>query len=199
MPKLTSEETEQMLSRGRGILRLGTIRPDGAPVVVPLRFTYRDRTVYLTARARAKWLEDIRRDPRVCVSIDDTDYERKKVTIRSKARVVYEPGEDDKWRDLRLPLRRSSWTGPTRLATGEEEWIFDEAYTEMTWNEPRALVGIALDDSKVTTWRLPRVGEYVHEAWSGGYFEGEAPRRFRVSQLGSNPDEPDDWRVIAEP
>jgi nitroimidazol reductase NimA-like FMN-containing flavoprotein (pyridoxamine 5'-phosphate oxidase superfamily) len=194
MPKLTSDEIEDILQRPAAILRLATIRPDGWPSIVPLGFAYRDRTIYLTARSRVKWLEHVRGNPKVCLSIDDVDYERKKVTVSGNATVQHEPGEDDLWRDLRLPLRAESWTGPTRNEQGQEEWDWNEAYTEMTWNEPRALVAVPLEGATVTSWRMPRVGEPLDEVWAPGYFS-DKPRRFRVASLGRSRA---DWRVVAE-
>lgn len=194
MPKLTVEEMDEMLSRDRNHCRLATVGADGWPSIVPLGCVCRDLTIYLTARAKVRWLENIRRDPRVCVSIDDFDYARKKITVKGTAEVRFEPGQDDEWRDLRLPLHSDAWTGPTALPDGREEWNWNEAYTLMTHDEPRALVGIPLDTAKVTSWRMPYVGEYLDEAWARGYFH-DAPRRFKVSRLG---DTPADWRVIAE-
>jgi Pyridoxamine 5'-phosphate oxidase len=200
MPKLTDAEIEDVLGRRRGKivpttnLHIATVTPDGWPWSVPVGFLYRDRTIYMTARAKTKWLENIRHDSRVHLTIDDDDYERRKVTIRGHAKIAYEPGQDDQWRDLRLPLRNEFWTGPKKLPDGSEEWFWGEAYTIMTWDEPRALVAVPLEGSHITSWRMPIVGEYLDEAWSRSYFH-QAPKRFKVSQLG---DTPDRWRVIAE-
>jgi nitroimidazol reductase NimA-like FMN-containing flavoprotein (pyridoxamine 5'-phosphate oxidase superfamily) len=195
MPKLSPDEIEEMLGRPRGHLHLATISADGSPSVVPIGFTFRDRTIYLTARARNQWLADIRRDPRVSVSIDDFDYYRRKIIVKGEAKVVYEPGQDDEWRDLRLPLATDYWEGPREQPDGTVEWNWNEAYTAMTRDEPRALVGIPLEGSRVTSWRMPAVGEYLHEAWSSSYHHAP-PRRFRVTQLGESPDQ---WRVVEEP
>lgn len=193
MPKLSDEEIHELLTQ-RHHLRLATIGEDDLPSLVPLGFAYRDGTIYLTARERVEWLANIRRNPKVAASIDDTDYARKKLTIRGPARIVHEPGEDDEWRDLRLPLRDGSWPGPRKLADGREEWLWAEAYTEMTWNEPRALVAIALADARVTSWRMPYVGEPLDSAWSPRYFR-EEPRRFVVSELGPTRET---WKVVTE-
>jgi nitroimidazol reductase NimA-like FMN-containing flavoprotein (pyridoxamine 5'-phosphate oxidase superfamily) len=195
MPKLSSAEIDEMLGRPRNHLRLATIAPDGWPALVPLGFTCRDRTIYLTARAKNRWLENIRRDPRVCVSIDDLDYYRRKITVKGTAEIRFEPGQDDEWRELRLPLRSDDWAGPRELPDGTYEWNWNEAYTEMTRDEPRALVALPLDGSTVTTWRMPGVGEYLNENWSAEYFHAP-PRRFRISALGADPG---DWRVVEEP
>ena len=193
LPKLTTEEIDAQLEQG-GIVRLATIAADGWPSVVPLGFVYRDRKVLLTARARVRWLADIRRDPRVCATIDRNEYPLRKVTIKGRAEIVYEPGDDDEWRDLRLPLRTEDWTGPTRLPDGSEEWNWSEAYTVMTHDEPRALVAIPIDGSELTSWRMPLVGEYLEQNWAGRYFHAR-PRRSRVTRIGPTPDM---WRVVAE-
>jgi nitroimidazol reductase NimA-like FMN-containing flavoprotein (pyridoxamine 5'-phosphate oxidase superfamily) len=194
MPKLSQQEIEQMLERRRNHLRLATVDPEGWPSLVPLGFTYRDGTIYLTARAKNRWLANIRRDPRVCVSIDDLDYFRRKITVRGRAEIRFEPGQDDEWRDLRLPLRSDDWIGPTTLPDGTQEWSWSEAYTEMTHDEPRALVALELAASKVTTWRMPDVGEYLNENWSADYYH-RPPKRFRITRLGSDPA---DWKVVEE-
>jgi nitroimidazol reductase NimA-like FMN-containing flavoprotein (pyridoxamine 5'-phosphate oxidase superfamily) len=194
VPKLSPEEIDELLSRDRAHCRLATLAADGWPSIVPLGFVCREQTIYLTARAKVRWLENLRRDPRVCVSIDDFDYARRKVTVKGRAEIRFEPGQDDQWRDLRLPLRSPAWDGPTVLPDGREEWNWNEAYTLMTRDEPRALVAIGLATATVTSWRMPYVGEYLDEAWARSYFR-EAPKRFKVSQLGDTPAE---WRVIAE-
>ncbi|MFN0090091.1 MAG: pyridoxamine 5'-phosphate oxidase family protein [Acidimicrobiales bacterium] len=182
MPRLTAEEMDRLLTRN-GIVHLAVITDDGSPLVVPLGYVYRDRQILLTARERVAWLGHIRRDARVCLSIDSPRYPLAKVTVRGEAVIVFEPGEDDRWRDLRLPVPTSDHTGPLVVGPdGVEEWTFDEAYRQMTHDEPRALVAVDLDRSLVTSWRLPIVGEPVAEAWAARYYRGQ-PRRFVVTQL----------------
>lgn len=193
MPKLTAGEIEELLNQRR-YLHLATTANDASPSLVPLGFIYKERTIYLTARARAQWLADIRRDPRVCICIDDVPYPHTKITIRNRAEIVYEPGHEDDWRDLRLPQPTPAWTGGTRLTDGTVEWDWNEAYNIMTWNEPRALVAVSVASAKTTSWRLPLVGEYLEEAWSGKYYQS-VPRRFRVSRLGPSPD---GMRVVSD-
>ncbi len=189
MPKLSTEEIEGVLSGGRagdgaqnGLLRIGTIGEDGWPSVVPVGFAYQDRTIYITARERDIWLANLRRDPRCCISVDDNDYFRRKVTIKGTAEIRFEPGQDDEWRDLRRPIRSPDWRGATVLPDGREEWLWAEAYSNMTWDEPRALVAIDVAKSRVTSWRMPAVGEYLHQAWSASYFQGPV-RKFVVTEI----------------
>lgn len=194
MPRLTNEELERLLSRN-GIVHLAVISDDGSPLVVPLGYVYRDRRILLTAREKVGWLGHLRRDPRVCLSIDLPWYPLAKVTIRGEAVIDFEPGEDDAWRDCRLPLVAGA-PGPLAVhPDGTEEWALDEAYRQMTWDEPRALVSVDLDRSKVTSWRLPIVGEPISEVWASRYYRGE-PMPFTVSQLGRNMGE---VRVVTTP
>ena len=186
MPCLTASEMERLLNRN-GIVHLAVVTDDGSPLVVPLGYVYRDRRILLTARERVTWLEHIRRDPRVCLSIDSPRYPLAKVTERGEAMIVHEPGEDDEWRDLRVPLRVNEHTGPVVVQSdGSEEWMLDEAYRQMTMDEPRALVAIDLDRSTVTSWRLPIVGEPASDVWASRYFRGEGLRRFVVSEVNGS-------------
>jgi len=194
VPKLTSEEIDQLLSTA-GLVRVGTVNADGSPSVVPVGYLYRDGRILLTARERVNWLTNIRRDPRVCLVIDDTRYPLTKVTINGSATIEYEPGRDDEWRDLRLPLADRYTTGPSSLEEEwTEEWSYDAAYRLITHDEPRALVAVALDGADVTSWRLPIEGEYVDESWARRYYRNE-PRRFRVVQSGKRMR---DVRVVLE-
>ncbi|MDH4145159.1 MAG: pyridoxamine 5'-phosphate oxidase family protein [Acidimicrobiia bacterium] len=183
MPRLTAPEIERLLTRN-GIVHLAVVTDDGSPLVVPLAYVYRDRQILLTARERVSWLDHIRREPRVCLSIDSPRYPLAKVTVRGEAQIVFEPGDDDQWRDRRVPLAVDDHRGPLVVhPDGREEWTLDEVYRQMTHDEPRALVAVDLDRSRVTSWRLPTVGEPASEVWASRYFRGDGLRRFAVSEV----------------
>ncbi|MGD9793960.1 MAG: pyridoxamine 5'-phosphate oxidase family protein [Acidimicrobiia bacterium] len=192
MPKLDDDEIDDVLRRG-GLVRVATNGADGFPLLVPVAYLYRERRVLLTARAKVAWLANIRRDPKVCICVDESRYPLRKVTITGNAEILFEPGRDDEWRDLRLPLADHTTTAPTDDHPGAE-WSYDAAYRLITHDEPRALVSIPLDGAKVTSWRLPMEGEYVDGSWAPRYYE-HAPRRFRVITSGPRLS---DVRVIAE-
>jgi hypothetical protein len=192
MPKLSSAEIETFLAHA-GLVRIATIGEDGFPLVVPVAYLYRGGRILLTARARVAWLANIGRDPRVCACIDEPRYPLRKVTITGTAEVVFEPGRDDEWRDLRLPLADASTTAPNDDVAGQE-WSYDAAYRLITADEPRALVAIDTAGATVTSWRLPLEGELVDGSWAPRYYEHQ-PRRFRVVTTGSRLG---DVRVIAE-
>lgn len=188
MPRLSPDEMERLLRRN-GIVHLAVVTDDGTPLVVPLGYVYRDRQILLTARESVSWLGHIRRDPRVCLSIDSPIYPLSKVTVRGVAEIVHEPGEDDQWRDRRVPVAVTDHTGPLTVhPDGTEEWALDEAYRLFTHDEPRALVAVDLARSTVTSWRLPIVGEAASEVWASRYYRHE-PRPFVVTELGRTMDE----------
>ena len=116
LPKLNHDEIERLLT-GNGLLRIATIGADGSPLVVPVGYLYRDGEIMITAREKVTWLADIRRDPRVCITIDDGRYPLPKVTIKGIAEIRHEPGEDDLWRDRRLPLDAPEPPAPDRVPT----------------------------------------------------------------------------------
>jgi hypothetical protein len=183
VPKLTPDEFDHLLTK-YGMVRIATIDEDGAPLVVPLGFVYHDGQIMMTARERVTWLENIRRDPRVCLTIDRDRYPLSKITVRGVAKILFEPGQDDEWRHLRLPLPDPDGPGPVGVdESGRDLYRYDEAYRKMTHDEPRALVAVSLAESKVTSFRMPIAGESLDTSWAARYYQG-TPHRYRVSQAG---------------
>jgi hypothetical protein len=183
MPRLTDDEIQRQIGTV-GLLRLATIAADGSPSVVPLGYLHQDGQIMLTAREKVAWLADIRRDPRVCLSIDSERYPLRKVTIRGQARILFEPGEDDEWRDRRLPMPDPDGTGPVgQDEQGRDLFRYDEAYRRMTHDDPRALVAIAVADATVTSWRMPVVGESLSEVWAARYYH-DVPKQWVVAAVG---------------
>jgi hypothetical protein len=124
----------------------------------------------------------------VCLSIDESRYPLSKVTIRGRAEIRHEPGEDDLWRDRRLPLDAPVPEPLRVLDDGTEEWLYPAAYHAMTYDEPRALVAIDVTRSQVTSWRMPIVGEALDGSWAARYYAGP-PTRFRVTEIGPTLDQ----------
>jgi hypothetical protein len=117
------------------------------------------------------------------------------VTIRGEAEIRHEPGEDDLWRDRRMPLDAPEPPMPDRiLPDGTEEWSYPAAYHAMTRDEPRALVVIDLARAAVTSWRMPLEGELLEGSWARGYYRDE-PLKFRVTAVGKKLT---DVKVVAE-
>lgn len=162
MPRMTKQEQQAFLEQ-RGVLcRIATLNEDGSPYVTPAWFIHQDGRVYITPRARSRWLANIQRDPRVSITIDEDPTPYRKIRIDGRAAIDFEPGKDDDWRDLYRQI--------ARRYTGDEA---AEAYIQNTIDQPRALLSIGLDDATVTSWRMPIAGEPQAGIWHDRYyFEG---------------------------
>jgi hypothetical protein len=91
------------------------------------------------------------------------------VIVRGMCKTIHDLGHDDEWRDVyrRITIRYLPETGA-------------DAYLTDTWNEPRALLGIALEDAQVTTWRFPmKPGEDWLDVWAPRYYHEGHPRASR--------------------
>jgi len=161
MPGLTTDELHSFLDEPNHLLRLGTAGVDGLPRVVPIWFIHRDGAIWFTPRARSAWLEDLRADPRVCATIDETASPMRKLIARGRAEIVHDLGDDDEWRDLYRSIAYR-YT-PERFA---------DAYLADTVEEPRALCRLVLAHAEVSTWRMPLVdrGENPLAVWSKQYY-----------------------------
>ena len=86
MPQLTPDEVDAFLDEPGHLLRVGTVDDDGFPRVVPIWFIRRDEEILFTPRGPSVFLANIRRDPRVGLSIDEDPLPYRKVTVRGTAR-----------------------------------------------------------------------------------------------------------------
>lgn len=170
MPRMTPEEVDEYLAAAapNRLVRIGTVDADGLPLVVPAWFVVEDRRVLVTPRARSSWFANLRREPKACFTIDGDGCQ---VVARGTVRVVHDLGHDDEWRGVyrRIALRYL----PEQAA---------DAYLRDTWDEPRALLALALDDPEVTvtTWRFPmRTGEDWLDVWAPRYYHEGHPRASR--------------------
>jgi PPOX class probable F420-dependent enzyme len=70
--KMSTDEWRAFLSFGTRTAKLATVRADGRPHVAPIWFVLddRDRLVLTTAAETVKG-RSLRRDPRVCLAVDD--------------------------------------------------------------------------------------------------------------------------------
>ncbi len=161
MPKLSTTELDEFLDEPGHLLRIGTIDAQGFPSVVPIWFVHRDGEILFTPRGLSVFLANLRRDPRVGLSIDEDPLPYRKVTVRGTARIVHEPGNDDEWRDLYREIAKRYV--PTEAA---------DAYVNDTIDQPRALVGVALSGvgTTLTTWRMPVEGEDGTGIWHRRYY-----------------------------
>ena len=92
--------------------------------------------------------------------------------MQGRAELLHPTGEDDEWRSLYRSIAY-------RYVPVEQA----DAYVENTIDQPRALLGVPLDGSKVLTWRMPVDDEDPTGIWARRYYlDGTimaAPRRRR--------------------
>lgn len=150
---LTPAERRELFRRPL-LARLATVRADGAPHIAPLWFHHdeADGSFWFVIRERARFVPNLLREPRVCISIAAESMPYARATILGRAEIVARPeAAPDAW----LPIARlmvERYVGPS-----------DPAYLERTRRYPRWLV---------------RVVPYEMLTWRGGgwarYYTGDA-------------------------
>lgn len=164
MPKLTPTETIAFLAEPGHLLRLATVDDDGMPRLNPVWCTHRvdgdgPGSIYFTPRERSVFLTNLRRDPRIALSIDEDDLPYRKVSVQGSARIVHEVGNDDAWRDVYREIA-------CRFLDADSA----DRYLAATADQPRALVAVDLDTAAVTTWRMPVGDEAGTGIWAARYY-----------------------------
>src|SRR5262249_13672588 len=140
--RLSETELDQFLAQPL-LLKLGCVRPDGWPYVIPLWFAWHERKLYVVGRERAAWVDYIRGEPRVGVLIDEEARRHRRVQMIATAAI------------LEGPVRRRD--GSPRWRRIDEQlvarYMSDEAgraYAQSTAVRPRFLV--ELTPVQVATW-----------------------------------------------
>ena len=164
MPKLTHAERDAFLAETPGfIMDIATLDEDGSPALCPIWFLHEEGRIWFTPRQHSAWLKHIRRDPRVALCIDEPAVPYRKVIVRGTARIDFEIGNDDAWRD------RYRRIAQRYLAHGDAN-----AYVDGTDDQPRALCSVGLADCDVKTWRMPLEGESYDGIWAKRYWTEDA-------------------------
>ncbi len=137
--KLTPEQIDQFLATPI-IARIASLKPDGAPYVAPVWQHWDGTHMWVIPRAKARFADYIKNDPRVCVSCaDDVNPEHTRVTIEGRAEVVEGPvpleGRTKEIAD-EMAIRYMGPNGP--------------AYASKTADRLRYLVRITPE--KITSW-----------------------------------------------
>jgi PPOX class probable F420-dependent enzyme len=85
--RLSKSQREKFLS-GRHVAVLVTIGVDGGPLPTPIWYLYRDGVFYFRTASNAIKTENIRRDPRVSICVQDERAPYKSVVARGTAEVA---------------------------------------------------------------------------------------------------------------
>lgn len=167
-------EREELLTQPGQLCRFATVTPAGAPHVTPIWFIYEAETVFVTPRAGSSWLANLRREPRVAITIDEEPAPYRKATVEGVAKILHDLGEDDAWRDLYRRIAKK-YTSPEGA----------EAYIQRTIDQPRALVAVKLADAVVRTWRMPVGNEDGTGIWHRRYYKDGSMMAEQADRLKS--------------
>jgi hypothetical protein len=146
--RMSEEELAEYLTRPI-VCRLGCIKPDGYPYVIPLWHAYADGGFYFVIRERADWVPWTLANPRVSLCIDSDQLER--VLVEGTLEVAEEPNVGGRWDEIcrEMALR-----------------YFGEAglnYFEKSRNEPRWLLFVR--PHRISTWVGGWAKRYKHSEW----------------------------------
>jgi len=138
---------------GPYVARVGTIGSEGEPHVTPMWFMWDGESIYVIGRKRSSWVEDMRRDPRVSVLIDDAGASEFKISIEGTAQVM-----NTSWVETGKKMSVKYFGNKTGMG-----------YLEATLDQPRFLVKIA--PKKITTWEVAPEKAACKEGWHPRYYE----------------------------
>jgi PPOX class probable F420-dependent enzyme len=160
MPKLSQHEVEEFLAERNHLARIATVRADGAPSVVPVWFIHERESILITPRKHSAFLANVRKEPRVAITIDEDTGLYRKVLVEGAAKILHEVGQDRKWDDVYR-----------RIACRYVDEAAADFYLSETRDQPRALIGVEFASAKVTTWRMPNPNEPYAGIWAKRYYE----------------------------
>jgi PPOX class probable F420-dependent enzyme len=130
---MTPDELRSFLTETKIFAKIGTIGEDGWPNVNPAWYEYDGESFWLVTKELAAFCQNMRRDPRVTICIDNPETPYRRVMVRGRAEVV-----DEDWVELArgMVLRY--------LGQGGMD------YFEATLHLPRILVRIRPE--RITSW-----------------------------------------------
>ena len=104
MPPLSQARIDALLA-GPVTARLATVKPDGAPYVVPVWQYWDGTSMFIIPREKSRFVDHLRRDPRVAVSCaDDVDPAHPRVLLEGSVEIVAGPKR----------CRAACWRSPPR-------------------------------------------------------------------------------------
>lgn len=146
---MSPEEIDDFL-RGpdsRWILKLGVLKEDGWPAVVPMWYQWDGKAFQVVGRKRSTWVEDLKRDPRCAICIEEKELPphggNRKVLAQCTATIVEGPvvAEGSRWVEVAhsMAVRYAGEEGGKGLET--------------SYGWERYLVRLDPRDGKLTTWQ----------------------------------------------
>ena len=158
---MTRAEVDEFLASpdSSWLLKLTTFKEDGWPAIVPLWYTWTDGAFWLVGRKRNEWVQDLKRDPRCAVCIEEREHPRiRKVLAQCTAEIVEGPcaAEGSRWLPVaeEMASRYIGPDGPQQLSP--------------SYGWERYLVKLTPRDGKLRSWQ--------GADWAARYFEpGQRP------------------------
>lgn len=121
------------------IARLAT-SVDNQPYIVPLWYHYDGEAFFIIARERSRYVEHIKQNPKVALSIARDDGELTRVLVVGRAEIVEGPVTGGQW----VPMAERM----ARRYMGED---FGTEYFQRTLDQPRYLIRIVPEE--MTSWQ----------------------------------------------
>lgn len=97
MPEMTDTERRKFLLEGTKTGKLATVRKDGSPHVVPVWYELDGDSLVFTTGAETVKGKNLKRDPRVCLAVDDQAPPYSFVMIEGTAELSEDPEELYHW------------------------------------------------------------------------------------------------------
>ena len=97
MPEMTDAERRNFLLEGTKTGKLATVRKDGSPHVVPVWYDLDGDSLVFTTGAKTVKGKNLKRDPRVCLAVDDQAPPYSFVMIEGTAELSEDPEELYHW------------------------------------------------------------------------------------------------------
>jgi hypothetical protein len=146
---MSAEEIDAFLGSpdSAWLCRLGVLKEDGWPFVTPMWYQWRDGSFYVVGRKRSTWVQDLIRDPRcfVCIDEEATPPEGglRKVLARCLATVVEGP----------VVAEGSQWVAVAHEMAGRYNGPEGQEGLKLSYGWERYLVRLDPVEDGVTTWQ----------------------------------------------
>lgn len=95
--QMTADEARQFLAEGTRTAKLSTVCADGRPHVAPVWFALDGDDLLFTTNERTVKGRNLRRDPRVCLCVDDENPPFAFVIVQGSVALSEEPAELLRW------------------------------------------------------------------------------------------------------
>jgi pyridoxamine 5'-phosphate oxidase-like protein len=146
---MTPEEVDAFLGSpdSTWLCRLAFLKEDGWPSSTPMWYQWRDGSFFVVGRKRSAWVQDLIRDPRCCVLVDEEaippEGGLRKVIARCRATVVEGP----------VVAEGSQWVAVADEMAGRYHGEAARESLRFSYGWERYLVRLDPEPDGMTTWQ----------------------------------------------